>query len=135
MNKTFAIRPLTMLLHCSSKAIDSQNIPAECDGIEDDIEWILNGEDKISGDQFDTYTTNVTFWSIYSLFAEVCLHLAIQLDEDDEKQRALIDEGLRLSGLADPKMKDENGNVTNPVAFGSHSQIYSELQHFNEPNV
>ena len=86
-------------------------------------------------DEFDTYTTNLIFSIFYSLVAEVCLHLASQLDRDDETQCALINEGLRLSRLADPKMKDEEGNVTNPVAFEYHSRIYSELQHFNETNV
>ena len=122
MNNIFVLRPVTILLHCSSKA-----------SIQDDIEWILSGEANIM-DQNDTYTTNLIFLSIYSLFAEVCLHLAKQLEVDDEKQRPLIDEGLRLSSLADPKMKDEGGNVTNPVAFESHSRIYSELQRFNESN-
>ena len=130
----FVHSPLTILLKCSSKAIDSNKNPVEYDGIEDDVEWILNGEANFT-DQFDSYITNLISWNVYSLFAEVCLHLAKLLRVDDERQHALINEGLRFSSLADPKMKDIDGNVTNPVAFESHSRIYIELKQFNASNV
>ena len=70
--------------------------------------------------------------SFYSLLDEVCLGLA---NSGNEKQSALIEEGLRLSSLAESKMKDKEGNVTNPIAYKSHDRTYSKLRGFNESNV
>ena len=66
---------------------------------------------------------------------EVCLLLAHRLDLGDEKQSALVEEGLRLAGLAEAKMKDEEGNITNCTAFKSTNRIHSELRNFNNSNV
>ena len=49
--------------------------------------------------------------------------------------RDLIKEGLRFSDLADPKMKDKNGNVTNLIAFEFHTRVDTELRNFGDSNV
>ena len=36
--------------------------------------------------------------------------MAKRLDSGNEKQRALLEEGIRLSKLAEPKMKDNEGD-------------------------
>ena len=46
-----------------------------------------------------------------------------------------VKEGLRYSGLADPKMKDKDGNVTNFIAYEFHTRVYSELHNFGDSNV
>ena len=130
------VRPLTILLTCCSSAFDSCNIriPTKYDGIEDDITWVLNGEEKML-DMSDTILTRTLWWSFNSLIAEVCLHLAKRLDSGDDRQYALVEEGLRLSGLAEAKIKDNEGNVTNDVSFESINRIHSELRNFNDSNV
>ena len=45
------------------------------DGIEYDISFILNGKEKVSGWN-DTVMANETDWSVFSLLAEVCLHVS-----------------------------------------------------------
>ena len=89
---------MKMLLICCSIAPDKYDVPAKYDGMEDDIKWMLNGETKIV-DQYESLITYVFHWSFYSLLAEVCLHLAKRLEVGCAKQRDLIKEGIRYSGL------------------------------------
>ena len=96
------MRPLMILLTCCCTDIESDFL-----GMEDDNEWILNGEKKIV-DWTDTVFTKTVNWSIHSILAEACL--AKRLDSGNEKQRALLEEGIRLSKLAEPKMKDNEGD-------------------------
>ena len=81
----FASPMKIVLTCCSSTATDKYNVPLKYGGMEDDIEWMLNGESKIMND-IDTLITNVFHWSFYSLRAEVCLHLAKRLDFGCGKQ-------------------------------------------------
>ena len=86
--------PMQILLTCcsialdSSIALDTYNVPVKYDGMEDDVEWMLNGETKIM-DEFESLLTSVFHWSLYSLLAEVCLHLANRLEVECGKQRDL----------------------------------------------
>jgi len=121
---------MTILLKCSTAetaANDTETSDGTYQGIEDDIEWILDKEMKLP-DPVESSITNVQMWSFYSLIAEICLHLAKRLDSSHKQHSALVEEGIRLSQLADPKMKDVDGNITNPIAYAPHVQIYSELQ-------
>jgi len=116
------MQPLMVLLTCCSTDIESDFL-----GMEDDIEWILNGEEKIV-DWTDTVFTKHANWNIYSILAEACLCLAKRLDSGNEKQRALLEEGIRLSELAEPKMKNNEGDVTLPIAYSFHVDVLSELK-------
>lgn len=118
---------MTIILTCYSN-------PEKYDGIEDDITWMLNGEAKFM-DVADPAITHVVHWSFYSIFAEVCLHLAKRLNSADKRQSALVEEGLRLSGLGEEKIKDKEGDVTNAIAFDFNTSIHSELCNFNDSNV
>jgi len=120
-------RPMTILLECCATANDLARNNGVYQGLEDDIEWILDTK-MILPDPVDTSITSLQMWSFYSLLAEICLNLANRLSSSNEKRSALIEEGIRLSSLADPKMKDIDGNIINPVAYSPHSRIYSELQ-------
>ena len=61
--------------------------------VADDVEWMLNGECKIV-DGFETNMTNRFSLSMYSLLAEICLHLAKRVETGSEKQCNLIKDGL-----------------------------------------
>lgn len=97
-----------------------------------DVEWILKQGLQLP-DPVESSITNVQMWSFYSILAEICLHLAKLLGSSHEKESALFEEGIRLSKLADPKMKDIDGNITNPIAYTAHVRILSELQCLQNP--
>ena len=88
---------------------------------------MLNGETKVV-DAFDTDATNRFSLSVYSLLAEACLQLTKRVEINSHTQRELIEEGLRYSALADPKMKDKDGNVTNHIAYNFNTHIYSQFR-------
>jgi len=123
------IRPLLILLKsCSSAHGEMYN------DINDDIAWMLDGEEKFS-DREDTAWRDFGFnLSLYVLMADCCLNLAKVIKDCDSEEISqqmdgLIQEGLRQSGLAEKKMKDEEGNVVVPMrAYMYHSKVFSELQ-------
>lgn len=134
----YFVRPLSIVLDCDSNASDTKNTPGmACDIVRllneegNDIGWLLNGEEKIF-DDFESSWTNTVNWSFYSLLAESCLHIAKRLDGCEGQKKALIEEGLRVSSLAESKMRDKDGNVATPIAYSWHEQIYLELQGLNE---
>jgi hypothetical protein len=118
------IRPMALLLKVCSES-------GACDKLDEDIEWLLNGEEKVN-ERFNTIHTLVVQWSVYSLFAEVCLRIAEQLEKDDSRRVLLIKEGLRLSHLADPIMKNDSGVIIHPVAFSMHIVVLSELEELDD---
>lgn len=126
------MRPLMILLTCSSTAVSSDDNNQEYDGMDDDISWVLNGEDKID-DWGDTVMMKTISWGPTTILCEACLYLAKRLGSG-EKHRALLEEGIRLSKLAEPKMKDsERNGITLPIAYPSHAQVYSELRYLSVP--
>jgi tetratricopeptide (TPR) repeat protein len=114
------IRPLALLLKVCSQS-EAYN------ELDEDIEWLLNEEEKIP-DWTDSIYTSMVQWSSYSLCAEICLRVAKKLGKDDPRRALLIREGLRLSRLADPKLKNDSGDVIHPIAFGMHNVVMSELE-------
>ena len=69
--------------------------------------------------------------SFYTILAEVCYYLAERL-MSYKTQRALVKEGFRYLGLADPKMKDKDGNVTKSIPYKYYEHVYSELCNFDD---
>lgn len=131
---TPVMRPLMILLSCCIHASDYDNDSkgVNYDGIDDDIDWVLNGEDKIN--EFgDTVMTKTISWSPTNITAEACLYLSKSLGSGEEKQRALLEEGIRLCKVATAKMKDSEGSVTLPIAYAYHEKIFSELKSLSVP--
>jgi hypothetical protein len=112
------IRPIGLLLKLCSQS-EAYN------ELDEDIEWLLNEEEKIP-DWKDSIYTSVVQWSLYSLFAEICLRVTKKLEKDDPRRSLLITEGLRH--LADPKLKNDSGVVIHPIAFSVHYVVMSELE-------
>ena len=130
------MRPLMILLTCCSYVYDDSG---GCsiqgyDGIDDDIEWVLNGEEKIN-DWGDTVFIQTINWSPSCILSEACLYLAKFLGSGggEEKQRALLDEGIRVAKVAEAKMKDSEGNIMLPIAYSSHAMVFSELKSLSVP--
>mmetsp|Transcript_3250 Transcript_3250/g.6129 ORF Transcript_3250/g.6129 Transcript_3250/m.6129 type:complete len:307 (-) Transcript_3250:52-972(-) len=123
------MRQVMILLQCCSSANYAEGKLVEYEGMDDDIAWILDGEEKVL-DWTDTLYTNTINWNMFSLLADVCLHLARRVGGEDQRRR-LIEEGLRLSRLAEPKMRDDDGNITNPIGYSLHIRIYSEIESLN----
>ena len=84
---------MRIVLTCCSIALDTYNIPIKYDGMDDDVEWMSNGESKVM-DAFDTDSTN------RSLLAEVCLHLARRQENGSVERYDLIEEGLDTQALS-----------------------------------
>lgn len=122
---SLVFRPMVILLTCCGVAFDIEGNPVKYSGMQDDIVWMLNGEVRIS-DWADTMSTAHMNWSIYSIFSEACLELAKRVRGDKEK--ALIEEGLCLSRLAENHFNNESRSNKNPIAYSFHRQIYSNLQ-------
>ena len=120
------IRPMALLLKVCSKT-------GACNRLDEDIAWFLNGEEKVNA-RTNTIHTSVVQWSFYSLFAEICLMIAKQLENDDPRRVLLIKEGLRLSHLADPIMKNESGDIIHPIAFSMHIKVMSDLEELEDAN-
>lgn len=131
------IRPVMMLLTLAR--IESRTPVADTNGdatphyadLNADIAWMLEGEEKVT-DWSDTIFTNIG-WSPYSILADVCLHLALQVSKnkkncDPNTKAALIGEGLRFFELAEKKMKDIDGNVVLPIPYFLHERVGKELE-------
>mmetsp|Transcript_19369 Transcript_19369/g.29497 ORF Transcript_19369/g.29497 Transcript_19369/m.29497 type:complete len:125 (+) Transcript_19369:746-1120(+) len=115
----------------------ANNIPY--DGMEEDIEWILDGEEK-TPNWLDTAFTKLGFdLSMNALVAEACLELATLIDKckrrTTEKRDDVLAEGVRYSSMAEKKMKcDDSGNIVAPVkAYEHHSKFYRELRSLCNP--
>lgn len=126
------IKPVLILLRCLDSGSDPNIQSMKYEGMEEDVTWVLNGEEKIS-DWNDSMYRSRTDWSPFSLLAEVCLLLAKRVSKGHDQEKALIMEGLRLCTLTDKKLKDEDGIVVAPVAYSSHIAVYSELQALDHP--
>jgi len=135
------VRPLLILLNSANALKSCSSVSGDMyDGIDDDISWILDGEEKFSDWHDNTYTIYGFNLSLHALLADCCLCLAklaqgCDSDEMTKKRGALIKEGLRQSGLAEKKMKDDDGNVTatKKRAYMHQSKICSQLQNLLVP--
>ena len=130
------VRPLLIALQCHSV----MGTNALYDEIKDDVEWLLDGGEKVT-DFLDTVYMNYGFdLNIYALLAANCLSLTKLIDicgsgEITQRRGDLIKEGLRYSDMTEKKMKDDNGNIATPVkaAYAYNSKIYHELLNLNIP--
>ena len=107
------IRPMALLLKVCSKT------------------GACNGEEKVNA-RTNTIDTSFVQWSFYSLLAEIWLMIAKQLEKDDPTRVLLIKEGLRLSHLAYPIMKNESGDIIHPIAFSMHIKVLSDLEELED---
>ena len=66
-------------------------------------------------------------WSMKSMGAEICLHLASKLPPGNAVRQNLISKGLRLSDDANQRIKASNGLIKHILAFDVHVDIHARL--------
>ena len=91
------MRPLMILLTCCCTDIESDFL-----GMEDDNEWILNGEKKIV-DWTDTVFTKTVNWSIHSTLAEASLVWPKDLTVEMKSKGLYLKKVLDYQNLPNPR--------------------------------
>ena len=88
-----------------------------------DIELALNFE-------INDFSDNIFMsdgWSMNSLGAEVCLHIARRLKPGEIAREELVKKGIYLSSIADSRVKASNGLVKHILAYQAHRAVYLDL--------
>ncbi|KAL9184766.1 hypothetical protein ACHAXT_012736 [Thalassiosira profunda] len=122
------LEALLVLLRCGGVQSDAppHSNHEQTNSIESDVAWALDEEEKIVPWGIRIWSESVC-WSFHSLQAEICLALAKNPTATYDQRRGLIERGLRLCNDAEAKLKDDKGNVSNPISYNSHVRIQSEL--------
>eukprot|EP00804_Cyclotella_cryptica_P026961 CCRYP_014777-RA/>CCRYP_014777-RA protein AED:0.23 eAED:0.23 QI:1879/1/1/1/0.66/0.5/4/616/359 len=66
-------------------------------------------------------------WSLNSLGAELCLHLARMLQPGETTREKLLKKGNQLSSIADTRVKASNGMIKHILAYEAHKDVYLNL--------
>ena len=113
-------RPITAILKCCARV-------ERYDGLDDDI--IFMTEEAINYvDGYERLTLRAYNISFFGTYAEACLLLAKRISSaNDERKSALIVAGLKFSSLAESNLKDEEGGITQPIAFAFFAPVQAEL--------
>ena len=98
----------------------------------DDPQYEINGEDidlalKVDVPEMLDNVFMANAWSMKSMVAEICLHLAEKLRNSSGQKELLVRRGIRLSLIADEKMKDGRGRIKHLAAYNAHKTILSKL--------
>ena len=88
-----------------------------------DIELALNFEVNDFSDNIFTSDG----WSMNSLGAELCLHLARRLKPGEGQREDLLKKGIQLSSVADSRVKSSHGLVKHIIAYEAHRDVYLNL--------
>ena len=110
-------KPMSLLLKICEGSTEKYSI---CDA---DIDLTLNFE-------VSDFTDNILMsdgWSLNSLGAELCLHLARRLKPGEMIREQLVKKGIELSSIADTRIKSSNGMIKHIMAYEGHKNIYLEL--------
>ncbi|KAL9184976.1 hypothetical protein ACHAXT_002753 [Thalassiosira profunda] len=117
----FFVRPLTILLKCcSSIGTNPDNTPKAYVGVEEDIDFMLDGATKIPA-AYEYGCNSGLGMSPYSILSEICLLLTERCNHEEKKKRALVSEGISYSSLA------KEAAQMLPIASASHSPIDEAL--------
>lgn len=88
-----------------------------------DVELALNFE-------INDFSDNIMMsdgWSMNSMGAEVCLHLARRLKPGEIAREELVKKGIYLSSIADTRVKSSNGLIKHILAFEAHQAVFLDL--------
>lgn len=106
-----------------------------CDG--SSAEYDMENEEKVASDielalSFDTPDmTNLVYlcdgWSVKSMAAELCLHLARRLKHGDVSRAKLLERGIEMSTRCDQQTKTSDGCIKHFMAHDGHKGIHSRL--------
>ena len=111
-------KPILLLLRICHGSSEEYNTVKE-----EDIDLAL---------QFDCVdiTSNIMTcngWSMKSLAAELCLHLARRLTPGNADRKRLINRGIQQATIADERVSASNGMIKHIMAYQAHSEIQKGL--------
>lgn len=120
-------KPMGLLLRICEGSSHECNM----DHIPGDIELAL------SFDMTDMTDNNFTCdgWSMKSMAAELCMHLARRLDAGNAARESLIDRGIMMATVAQQRVKASNGMVKHILAYEANKEIHKELLHLADEEV
>lgn len=113
-------KPMCLLLSIcegSSEQYDSENML-------DDINMALSFDTSDITDHIHTCEC----WSMKSLAAEVCLHLARRREPGDAARESHIDRGTEMATKANQRVKAANGMVKHVLAYEANKDIRKKLR-------
>ena len=73
------------------------------------------------------FSVDLYSWSVKSMAAELCLHLARRLDAGSIPRRDLIDRGIQMSTMANERNKTADGLIKHILAHEAHKGIDDRL--------
>ena len=113
-------KPMCLLLEIcegSSEQYNSENML-------DDINLALSFDMSDITD----YVHTCECWSMKSLVAEVCLHLARRRKAGDTVRESLIDKGTEMSTIANQRVISSNGLVKHILAYEANKEVRKRLR-------
>ena len=117
----FLHKPMCLLLTiCDGSSVEYD---AEAEDLAADIAMVL------SFDVPDMTDLNLIAdgWSVKSMAAELCLHLAGRLQPGDMSRRSLIDRGIQMSTCANDRTTSSDGLIKHIMAYEAHKGIDDRL--------
>ena len=121
-------KPMLLVL----KICDGSPVQYSKEDMDSDIELALQYDPHDFGDNIFT----ADGWSMKSLGAEICLHLASKLPPGDAVRESLVNKGLKMSAVANQRIKALNGSIKHILAFDAHVDIHERLLNLGkEDNV
>jgi len=122
-NSHFAVgsihKPMGLLL----QICEGSSHPYDMDHMPEDIELAL------ACDVSDMTDNNFTGdgWSMKSMAAELCMHLARRIDAGNAARERLIDRGIMMATVAQQRVKALNGMVKHVLAYEANRDIHKAL--------
>lgn len=93
------------------------------ENISEDIGIIMSSD----VDDMTDFNCMADGWSMKSMLAEVCLHLARRLNAGDPARESLIDRGILMATVASTRVKASNGMIKHIVAYEAHKDVHENL--------
>ena len=112
-------KPMLLLL----KICDDSPVQYNKKDMVADIELALEFDPGEMGDNMFTSDG----WSMKSMAAEICLHLASKLSPGNCIRHSLVDKGLQMSAFANRRIHASNRSIKHILAFDAHVDIHERL--------
>eukprot|EP00546_Thalassionema_frauenfeldii_P017555 CAMPEP_0178896542 /NCGR_PEP_ID=MMETSP0786-20121207/1237_1 /TAXON_ID=186022 /ORGANISM="Thalassionema frauenfeldii, Strain CCMP 1798" /LENGTH=682 /DNA_ID=CAMNT_0020566969 /DNA_START=463 /DNA_END=2511 /DNA_ORIENTATION=+ len=112
-------KPMSLLLRICDESSEEYN----AENISEDIDMIMSSD----VDDMTDFNCMADGWSMKSMIAEVCLHLARRLNAGDPAKESLIDRGILMATVASKRVKASNGMVKHIMAYEAHKDVHKNL--------
>jgi len=102
-----------------------------CDGSSEEYSTVESSDIELALEftPSDMTDNNMTCdgWSIMSLSAEICLHLARRLPPGNAERERLVERGIHHSTIANKRVTASNGMIKHLLAYDAHKEIHKKL--------